>query len=75
MCILRPLQRVEGARRPQEENMTDTQIDRIVDAIRKGFSDLGDRFAQGKNPENVAMSLKMIAEALERIAETRDEAQ
>ena len=49
--------------------MTDTQADRIVDAIRHGFSDLGDRIAQGTNPENVAMSLKMIAESLEHLSD------
>ena len=45
--------------------MTDAQADRIADAIRNGFRDLGDRIAQGTNPENVAMSLKMIADSLE----------
>ncbi len=36
----------------------------LAEAIRKGFSDLGDRISQGTNPENVAMSLKMIADKL-----------
>ena len=49
--------------------MTDEQADRITDAIRNGFNDLGDRIAQGTNPENVAMSLKAIADALSEVAE------
>lgn len=48
--------------------MTDEQADRITDAIRNGFNDLGDRIAQGTNPENVAMSLKAIADALSEVA-------
>ncbi len=43
--------------------------DTLAVAIRKGFSDLGDRIAQGTNPENVAMSLKFISDQLESISE------
>ena len=43
--------------------------DTLAEAIRQGFSDLGDRIAQGTNPENVAMSLKFIADNLESISE------
>lgn len=49
--------------------MTDKQADRIVAAIGKGFNDLGDRIAQGTNPENVAMSLKMIADSLDGLGD------
>ena len=42
--------------------------DTLADAIRAGFIDLGDRIAQGTNPENVAMSLKYIADNLESVA-------
>ena len=40
----------------------------LAEAISDGFRDLGDRIAQGTNPENVAMSLKSIADNLERVA-------
>lgn len=30
--------------------MTDEQVDKICDAIRNGFSDLGDRVAGSTNP-------------------------
>ena len=44
----------------------DTQYlaDTLAEAIRQGFSDLGDRIGGGSNPENVSMSLKMVADAL-----------
>ena len=41
----------------------------IARAIHEGFAGLGDRIAQGDNPENVAMSLKMIADSLGQLAE------
>ena len=36
----------------------------IERAIREGFVNLGDRIAQGENPENVDMSRRMIAKRL-----------
>ena len=53
------------------EQQTDIEYlaDTLAEAIRKGFSDLGDRIAQGTNPENVAMSLKFISDQLESISE------
>lgn len=48
--------------------MTDEQAELIANAIREGFRDLGDRIAQGTNPENVAMSLKMVADGLQDAA-------
>ena len=42
--------------------------DTLAKAIRDGFADLGNRIAQGTNPENVAMSLKLIADNLEPLA-------
>ena len=47
----------------------DTQYlaDTLAEAIRQGFSDLGDRIAGGLISENVAMSLKMVADALEAL--------
>lgn len=52
------------------EQQTDIEYlaDTLAEAIRKGFSDLGDRIAQGTNPENVAMSLKFISDQLESIS-------
>ena len=44
---------------PSEES-----VNTLAQAIRGGFSDLGDRIAQGTNPENVAMSFNAIAESL-----------
>ena len=44
----------------------------IERAIREGFVDLGDRIAQGENPENVVMSLRMIAARLSEISERID---
>ncbi len=43
--------------------------DTIAKAIREGFADLGNRIAQGNDPENVAMSLKMIADSFGELAE------
>ena len=34
----------------------------LATATREGICDLGDRIAQGTNPENVAMSLEHISE-------------
>lgn len=45
----------------------------LAKAIRDGFSDVGDRIAGGNNPENIAMSLKMVAEALDRVADALNE--
>ena len=54
--------------------------DTLAEAIGSGFADLGNRISQGTNPENVAMSLKFIADnlealgpVLERVAEAREE--
>ena len=41
----------------------------IERAIREGFAGLGDRIAQGENPENVVMSLRMIASRLSEISD------
>lgn len=56
------------------EQRTDIEYlaDTLAAAIRAGFSDLGDRIAQGTNPENVAMSLKFISDNLESISEKLD---
>lgn len=48
--------------------MTDEQVDKICDAIRNGFSDLGDRVAGSTNPENVAMSIYKTNDGLNAIA-------
>ena len=45
----------------------------IARAITEGFADLGNRIAQGDNPENVAMSLKKIADSLSAFSERMSE--
>ena len=47
--------------------MTDEQAQIIAQAIRDGFNDLGNRIAQGTNPENVAMSLKFMSESIDNL--------
>ena len=60
---------MEGHHREQDDKRTDIEYlaDVLAEAMREGFSDLGDRIAQGTNPENVAMSLKAISESLSEI--------
>ena len=65
---------MKGHHREQGDKRTDIEYlaDTLAAAIREGFSDLGDRIAQGTNPENIAMSLKLIAESLESTLDRDD---
>ena len=58
---------MDGDHRRPDDKRTDTEYlaDVLAEAIRDGFRDLGDRISQGKNPENVAMSLKLVAGSLD----------
>lgn len=59
-------------REPKGDGRTDIEYlaDVLAEAIREGFRDLGDRIGAGERPdgaENLALSLKMIADSLESL--------